>query len=72
MNAHEPSWRKPVGMLLMLGVIAIWAFTVASLSPWIGTLPILVQTVIYVAAGIGWIFPIRPLLVWMETGRWRV
>ncbi len=71
MKGHEPSWRKPAGMLMMLTVIAIWAVLVASLSAWIGTLPAVAQMLVYVVAGIGWIFPMRPLLVWMETGRWR-
>ena len=25
----------------------------------------------YVVAGIAWILPLKPLLRWMETGRWR-
>jgi hypothetical protein len=30
-----------------------------------------VQAIVYIVAGIIWIFPMRPVLVWMETGRWR-
>lgn len=71
MKGHEPSWRKPAGMLMMLAVIALWAVLVGSLSARIATLPAVAQMIIYVAAGIAWIFPMRPLLVWMETGRWR-
>jgi hypothetical protein len=29
------------------------------------------QAVIYIVSGIIWIAPLRPLLIWMETGRWR-
>lgn len=70
-KGQQPSWRKPAGMLLILGVIALWAVIVASFSAPIGQLPGVVQALIYVVAGTVWIFPMRPVLVWMETGRWR-
>jgi uncharacterized membrane protein len=70
MNApyKRPSWRKPVGMIAILSIIAIWAFMVSSASAYIGQLHILAQGVIYLIAGIIWIVPLRPLLIWMETG----
>ncbi|HZV56928.1 MAG TPA: DUF2842 domain-containing protein [Sphingobium sp.] len=68
---YKPSWRKPVGMLLILTLIALWAILIASFSGVIGTWPRVVQLIVYVTAGIVWIFPVRPLLGWMETGRWR-
>ncbi|HKR17324.1 DUF2842 domain-containing protein [Rhizorhapis sp.] len=67
----NPSWRKPVGMFLILGIIAVWAFIIASLSQQIGALPGWVQLIIYAVAGIVWILPLKPLLAWMETGKWR-
>jgi len=67
----EPSWRKPAGIFLILLIILAWAVIVATASPWIGGLPALVQAPIYVVAGIVWILPLKPLLAWMETGRWR-
>ncbi|RVT40937.1 DUF2842 domain-containing protein [Sphingobium algorifonticola] len=67
----QPSWRKPVGMLLILVIITLWAVIVGSCSPWIGALPMLVQVPLYIMAGIIWIFPMKPLLAWMETGRFR-
>lgn len=66
-----PSWRKPAGMLAIIALIAIWAFIVASASPVIGELPIPVQALIYLVAGIVWILPLKPLLIWMETGSFR-
>lgn len=69
---RQPTWRKPVGMLAIVGIIALWAIVVASCAPWIGRLPFWLEAAVYVIAGIVWIFPMRPLLVWMETGRWRV
>jgi len=68
---HKPSWRKPAGMLFILLIIAVWAVIVASFSRVIGGWPGIVQLLVYVIAGIIWIFPVRPLLTWMETGRFR-
>ncbi|MDQ2878462.1 MAG: DUF2842 domain-containing protein [Pseudomonadota bacterium] len=68
-----PSWRKPFGMLLILALIAIWVIAVVSLSRWVGAWPSLVQLAFYLFTGIVWIWllPMRRLLGWMETGRWR-
>ena len=66
-----PSWRKPAGMLALLVYIALWVVLVASFSGAIGSLAWPLQLVIYVVAGIVWIAPLKPLLMWMETGRWR-
>jgi hypothetical protein len=67
----NPSWRKPVGVLAILALIIVWTVIVASFSPWIGALPVLVQLIVYVFLGIVWIMPLKPALRWMETGRWR-
>jgi Protein of unknown function (DUF2842) len=64
----RPSWRKPAGMIAILAIIAIWALIVVSASEFIGQLPIIAQGVVYLIAGIIWIAPLRPLLIWMETG----
>lgn len=71
MTHPQPSWRKPVGMFMICGLIVIWAVIVASFSGPIGRLPALVQVPIYVVAGIVWILPLKPMLAWMETGRWK-
>lgn len=67
----QPTWRKPAGMMAILLIILIWAVIIVSASDYIGALPILVQSVIYLIAGIIWIAPMRPLLIWMETGSFR-
>lgn len=67
----NPSWRKPFGMLLIVAIIVMWCVIIASASAVIGTLPALAQAPIYLAAGIVWILPLKPLLQWMETGKWR-
>ncbi|MDQ8754737.1 DUF2842 domain-containing protein [Sphingosinicella sp. LHD-64] len=67
----EPTWRQPVGIFLILALIAIWSVIVVSASSLIAGLPWPVHVVYYLLAGIVWILPLKPLLRWMETGRWR-
>ena len=67
----QPSWRKPAGIFAILALITLWAALIASLSGEVGRWPILVQAIFYLVAGIAWILPLKPLLRWMETGRFR-
>ncbi len=70
-DLEQPSWRKPVGTLGILAYMTIWAVLIASLSGLIGGWHILAQSVFYLIAGIIWIFPLKPVLRWMETGKFR-
>ena len=65
----EPNWRKPAGIFAILALIGVWAVLVASLAGEVGKWPILAQAVFYLVAGIAWVLPLKPLLRWMETGR---
>ena len=67
----SPSARKGAGIAIILLLILIWAALVATLAPVIGKWPILVQGGFYLFMGIAWIIPLKPLLRWAETGRWR-
>ena len=66
-----PSWRKPAGIFAILLLILVWSLIVSSLSGVVGRWPWPVQTLFYLVTGIMWIAPLKPLLSWMETGRWR-
>lgn len=68
---NRPTWRKPAGIFAILALIAVWAFLVGSASDYIGRMHIVFQTIVYLIAGIIWILPLRPLLIWMETGSFR-
>lgn len=70
-DQHQPTWRKPAGMFGILALIAVWVFMVASLSPWVGTWHVLAQAIFYLVTGVMWIMPLKPVLRWMELGRWR-
>ena len=67
-----PTWRKPVGMLAILGMILTWVVLVASLSGVVGQWHVLLQLGFYLVTGIVWlwILPMRRMLRWMETGIW--
>lgn len=68
---NEPTWRKPAGIFGILALIAVWAILIASLAGEVSKWPILVQAIFYLVAGIVWVLPLKPLLKWMETGRFR-
>jgi quinol-cytochrome oxidoreductase complex cytochrome b subunit len=67
----EPSWRKPFGIFVMLALIIIVAALAGMLSPAIATLHWTLQAIVYTILGISWIFPLNPLLRWMETGKFK-
>ncbi|WBO23621.1 DUF2842 domain-containing protein [Sphingomonas abietis] len=70
---YRPSWRRTAGALAILVLIIVWAGLVVQLADPVGRLPSLVQGLFYLVAGIGWIWilPLRRILQWSETGRWR-
>ena len=64
------SWRKIVAAGAIVLLIAAWALVVASLSHLVGHWPVLVQAPFYLVMGIIWIFPLKPLIRWAQTGTW--
>lgn len=67
----QPAGRKLVGIALILLLIVFWAAFVASLAHIVGQWPILVQAPFYLIMGIAWIIPLKPLVRWMQTGRFK-
>jgi predicted membrane channel-forming protein YqfA (hemolysin III family) len=67
----RPSSRKLLGIALILLLIVFWAAFVASLAPTVGRWPILVQAPFYLLMGIIWIIPLKPLVRWMQTGKFK-
>jgi predicted membrane channel-forming protein YqfA (hemolysin III family) len=67
----SPSLRTLAGAALVLVLILVWAAFVASLAPTVGRWPVLVQAAFYLIMGIVWIIPLRPLIRWVQTGRFR-
>jgi predicted membrane channel-forming protein YqfA (hemolysin III family) len=67
----QPSGRKGAGIALILLLIALWAAFVASLAPIVGRWPVLVQAPFYLIMGIVWIIPLKPLIRWSQSGRFK-
>jgi hypothetical protein len=67
---YAPTWRKPAGIIALLLMLGGYCLIIAGLSAPIGTLPVLVQTLVYIILGTVWLLPLRRFLIWMETGRW--
>jgi hypothetical protein len=67
-----PSWRKPVGMILILVILIVWCILSVTLVEAL-SLPVWAQGIAFLAMGLAWlwIFPMRRMLRWMELGRWR-
>lgn len=70
-DEEQPRGRPAAGAFMIIGIILVWAVLVASVSDIVTRWPGLVQLIFYMVAGIVWILPLRPILRWSETGRWR-
>lgn len=63
--------RRPIGILaLVIGLFAYVLFAVWLFEP-IGRLHPLIQAPVWLVLGIAWVVPVRPLIIWIETGSWR-
>lgn len=61
--------RKAIGCFGLLAYMAVYAVLAASLGVALAPLlPAWAQLIYYAAAGIIWIFPLRPLFAWMNRG----
>ena len=68
----EPTWRIPVGLLLLTAGLTAYAVLIAQFVPaLIGGWHALLQTVVYLFLGLVWLLPLGRFLKWMETGRFR-
>jgi len=68
----SPSPRTLAGIGIILLLIAVWAAFVASLSPFVGKWPVLVQAPYYLFVGVVWAIPLKPLIRWIQTGSFRM
>jgi Protein of unknown function (DUF2842). len=69
-QAPPPSLRRLAGIVLILLLITVWAAFVASFARLTGRWPVLVQALFYLVMGMIWIIPLKPLVRWMQSGRW--
>ena len=67
----NPSWRTLSGMVLILLLIAVWCVLVVTVADRITGWPWPLEALFFLVTGIAWILPLKPLIRWMQTGRWR-
>jgi len=61
--------RKAIGCAGLLAYLAIYAVLAATLGAYLlPILPLWAQPIFYAAAGVIWIFPLKPLFGWMRRG----
>ena len=51
---------------MLLGLIGLIGLIVAAFANWIAPWPIWAQSLFYLGAGLVWLLPLKPLLVWMN------
>jgi predicted membrane channel-forming protein YqfA (hemolysin III family) len=68
---ERPTIRKPAGVFIILCMIAVLGWAIGTFADDLGRLHAAVQALVYLIAGVVWIAPLKPLLRWMETGKWR-
>ena len=66
-----PSLRRSFGILALLVGLLCYALLAAWLFAPVSKLHPLLQLPIWIVLGTAWIIPAKPLMVWIETGRWR-
>ncbi len=62
------SARKALGALMILAYLVVWIALAATIGSGIVFWPWWTQGLFYAAAGIAWVFPLRPLFSWMNKG----
>ena len=67
----KPSWRTPFGMVLILLLIAVWCVLVVTVADLITGWPWPLEALFFLVTGIAWILPLKPLIRWMQIGKWR-
>lgn len=59
--------RKFVGAIVMIVFVCVYALVAMALAQGrVQDLPKLAQTLVFAVLGIAWIFPLMPLIRWME------
>ena len=64
-----PTARRTIGVFAILLLIVAISVIVLIFANQIIAWPIWAQTIFYVVAGLAWLLPLKPLLVWMNKGQ---
>ena len=60
--------RKAIAVIVMLALMAIYAVAVTSMSGLVNSWTRWAQLAFYVLAGVAWVFPLKPVIDWMNRG----
>lgn len=66
-----PHIRRPLGILALIVALFAYALFAVWLFEPVSRLHPLLQLPIWAVLGVAWVFPLKPVIVWIETGRWR-
>lgn len=61
----KPNPRNLIGLIILIIGLVLYAGFIGWLAEVIGEMPLAIELVYYVIAGIVWIFPVRHLMKWM-------
>jgi hypothetical protein len=67
LGAKKLSYHLHLGLLVYL---TAYALAVTAFADQLATLPNWLAAILYLVAGVAWVLPLRPLFLWMNTGRW--
>ncbi|MEL6569712.1 MAG: DUF2842 domain-containing protein [Pseudomonadota bacterium] len=59
--------RKPIAILALFTVLIVWIVIATIIGSAITDAPGWLQLIFYIVAGLGWIFPLRPVFLWMNS-----
>lgn len=72
MTPDKPNWRMPAGVVAMMVWIIAWTMLASEVIGRLEPLPQWARAMLYCIAGIVWILPLRPLMLWMNRApAWR-
>ena len=57
--------KKIIGALAICIFVLVWIFLAVGLSVFVPR-NVIAETIYYIVMGLGWAFPLMPLLKWME------
>jgi hypothetical protein len=66
-----PSLRRPLGILGLILFLFFYVILAVALFEPVASLHVLVQLPVWLFLGLAWVIPMRPVMIWIETGTWR-
>lgn len=68
---QNPRLRKLIGVFAFLAVLTFYVLFIMVLGTYVVPHNIWIELPFYILAGVAWVPLVMPLILWMETGKWR-